>query len=234
MDRGVRLGDDHYDYNHATDSEYKRLRDEADRLYKKRLDLSHQSQQAYKSGDKAKAKQLSDELKQVAEEAEEKNIQAAEYVFRENNADSAEDEIDLHGLFVNEAEFILQRRIGEAIRTNQSHLRVIVGKGLHSQNGIAKLKPAVDQMCDDAKLNHHIDPKNTGVLVIDLSNTQSSQLPSNWAGPKPSGNVHHQPYAQQQPQYQQNHQQSSQGNQQGNDDIVVTIVKLICACFNSK
>lgn len=233
-------GDNSRDYNHATDSEYKRLRQQADELYGKRTLLSQQSQQAFKSGDKQRAHELSQQAKDVLAQAEQCNRRAAEYVFRENNADSAGDEIDLHGLYVKEAEYILQNRLASAIRTNQSHLRVIVGKGLHSQNGIAKLKPAIDQMCDDAHLNHHIDPKNTGVLVIDLANTQSNQIPNHWGSnisqPQQAYHGSSQPQYQQQHgnqyQLQQHHQQQlpiKTGNQ-----FVDLLLKAFCACINSK
>lgn len=181
VDRGVRLDDGQRDYNHATDSTYKNYRAKADELYQKRSKLSQQSQSAYKSGDKARAHELSEQAKKIVEEAEEYNRKAAEYVFRENNADLEANEIDLHGLYVKEAEYILQNRIAAAIRSNQSQLRVIVGKGHHSAGGIAKLKPAIDQMCDECNLQHHIDPKNTGVLVIDLNNTNHDQIPQGWS-----------------------------------------------------
>lgn len=141
IDRGVKLVDDETterDYNHATDSEYKRLRSEADRLFQRRNQLSQQSQAAYKQGDGKRAHELSEEAKKVVAQADDYNRKAAEFVFRENNEDSKPDEIDLHGLYVKEAEWILQRRIAHDIQTNQSHIRVIVGKGLHSANGVAK------------------------------------------------------------------------------------------------
>ena len=55
-----------------------------------------------------KAHELSEELKRILAQAEECNRKAAEYVFRENNEDSGPDEIDLHGLYVKEAEWILK------------------------------------------------------------------------------------------------------------------------------
>lgn len=225
IDRGVKLSEGQ-DYNHATDGEYKRLRDEADRLYQKRAELLRQSQQAFKQGDKLRAKQLSDELKRVLEQAEDKNFEAANYVFQANNTDSAPDEIDLHGLYVKEAEAILLRRITQAVNNGEDHLRVIVGKGLHSKNGIAKIKPAVDQMCDDLHLNHYIDPKNLGVLVIELN--QNSHVS------KPQQAYH----APQQPQYhqQQGHQQLGGYSQQPhnnnkNDDLVVKLARVLCNAF---
>lgn len=238
LDRGAALFDSNHqrDYNHATDSNYKNLRAQADEAYKKRSHLSLESQKAFKRGDKARAHDLSEQAKAALQQAENYNRQAAEYVFRENNSDSAGDEIDLHGLYVKEAEYILQQRLSAAIRSNQSHLRVIVGKGLHSANGIAKLKPAIDQMCDDCHLRHHIDPKNTGVLVVDLTNASAGQIPDHW-GPisQPQQGYH----GGSQPQYhpQQGHQ--PQHYQQQNDfktgnQLVDLLLKAFCACVNSK
>lgn len=245
MDRGVKLGDSQRDYNHATDSEYLRLRGLADAAYKKRNALSQQSQSAYKSGDKAEAARLSEQLKHALQEAENYSMQAAEYVFRENNGDSAGDEIDLHGLYVKEAKWILQKRIISAVRSHQSHLKVIVGKGLHSENGVAKLKPAMDEMCDEAGLTHRIDPKNAGVLVIDLSNVDESQLPSSWSAgpemamPQPAHQQSHQQgsHGQQQyqsngqPQYQQQQQQNNGNNFKTGNQYVDMFIKIACICF---
>lgn len=225
------------DYNHATDSNYKQLRAKAHKLYEKRHELSEQSQAAYKRGDGQKAHELSVESKKILDQAEDYNQQAAEYVFRENNTDSAEDEIDLHGLYVKEAEFFLQLRIVQFIKTNQSHLNVIVGKGLHSKHGIAKLKPAIDEMCDESHLKHHIDPDNSGVLVINLANTSLNQIPSKWLKLKPSDGAYDSPSS---PQYQSNshHNQQQQHHNQHNDDIgkgiAGLLIKLVCFCLNSK
>ncbi|EGV66775.1 hypothetical protein PSN45_002914 [Yamadazyma tenuis] len=244
IDRGAKLVFDDAptrDYNHATDSNYKSLRAQAEQLYQKRNKLAQQSQAAYKAGNKQKAHQLSEQSKQVLDEAEHYNRQAAEYVFRENNTDSAQDEIDLHGLYVKEAEYFLQLRIVQEVRTNQSHLNVIVGKGLHSKNGIAKLKPAIDDMCDESRLTHRIDPHNSGVLQIDLSKTSINQLPQRWVALTPSTGVYqpsgYQSYA---PQYQNQNshsqgysqqQQQHNGNQKTNP-LVDLFVNILCICIN--
>lgn len=206
------------DYNHANDNNYKDLRARADELYKKKNTLSQQSQQAYKNGDKLLAKQLSDELKSVLTEAENYSRQAAEYVFRENNTDSAEDEIDLHGLYVKEAEWILQSRITECLNTNQSHLKVIVGKGLHSKNGVAKLKLAVENMCVSHGLKHYVDPKNSGVMIIEFANS-SGQSPT---------------YGNNTPQYQQQYGSNQQYNNQDiktGNLLVDALIKIVCGCL---
>lgn len=58
--------------------------------------------------------------------ADQFNKQASDYIFRENNAIGrvADDTIDLHGQFVEEAEEILQNRIRYAQQQGQTHLHV--------------------------------------------------------------------------------------------------------------
>jgi len=241
LDRGAKLFDGpERDYNHATDSQYQNLRSKADEFYKKRNHLSQQSQLAYKTGDKQRAHELSEQLKQALQQAEYYSEQAAEYVFRENNTDSAADEIDLHGLYVKEAKWIVQRRIEQAVRTNQSHLKVIVGKGNHSANGISKLKPAIAELCEESNLKHYIDPKNTGVLVIDLNNASSAQLPSSW-GQSPITQPQQAYHGNNQPHYSnQHHGGQTHYQQQNNQDIktgnqfVDLLIKGLCMCLNKK
>ncbi|SCW00465.1 LAFE_0C04786g1_1 [Lachancea fermentati] len=240
------------DYNHATDPEYKRLRDAAEQAYSKRQQFSQQSQQAYKSGDGAAARELSEKAKQQLEVAEKFNLQAAEYVFTQNNADSDSNEIDLHGLYTKEAQWILQRRIAAAVANRESVLKVIVGKGLHSANGVAKIKPAVEELCSEAHLANYIDPKNAGVLVVEL---QGASVPASWATTEYSSYAHggvakppsaHQaqnqpqhPNYQQQPHYQQQQQPQYQQQQpqyqqpatsNGNQDIVSAVLNFLCMC----
>ncbi|VEU20666.1 DEKNAAC101521 [Brettanomyces naardenensis] len=228
ISRGAYLSKtDGKDYNHATDSEYAQYRKLADVAYGKRAELSRKSQAAYKSGDGEKAKQYSEQAKQQAAEAEKYNGMAAEYVFVENNRDSDENDIDLHGLYVREAEYILKQRIINGVLRNQASLDCIVGKGLHSKNGIAKLKPAVEDLCKESNLRCQIDPKNTGVLMIFLN---GARIPDSWRGINPNGvgamvenmNVpdrrkpgkQQQPHYQQQPSYQQQPYQQQPYQQQ--------------------
>lgn len=224
------------DYNHAEDPTYKNLRDEALRWHDKRTELSKRSQAAYNNGDKKAAHDLSEELKEALRKAEDCNKRAAEYVFVQNNADSQGNEIDLHGLYVNEAKWVLQKRIAQALRTNQSNLEVIVGKGNHSANGVAKLKPAIDELCSEAGLNHYIDNKNTGVLVIDFTKTPNIRLPDSWdtlpLSANAGGNIQHQPRPNQAPNYQSGNNQTNVP-QTGNS-LLDMVLKLVCSCLSSK
>lgn len=231
------------DYNHAEDPTYKNFRQEAQKWHDKRTELSKRSQDAYNSGDKQAAHQLSEQLKEALHKAEECNKKAAQYVFVQNNADSEGNEIDLHGLYVNEAKWVLQKRIAEALRTGQLNLEVIVGKGNHSANGVAKLKPAIDELCSEAGLNHYIDQKNTGVMVIDFTKTPNIRLPDSWDtlpfdqqqynAPPQQLYQQHQPQGYQQPQYQQQgfHSQYQQQGSTQQESIIDIFCRALAGCF---
>lgn len=80
----------------------------------------------------ASAEKEYDRLRSLARQAHDPgtrhqyNKQASEFIFRENNAPGRvhDDEIDLHGQFVPEAEDIIEQRIRYAQSTGQTHLHV--------------------------------------------------------------------------------------------------------------
>lgn len=222
------------DYNHADDAEYKRLRDMAQKEYKRKAELSSQSQKAYQSGDGAEAKRLSEKSKEHAAKMDEYNAKAAEFVFRANNADSEADEIDLHGLFVREAIEYLEKRIGAALQRKESHLDVIVGKGLHSEHG-AKIKPAVEEMCEKYKFKYSIDDDNSGVIIIDFSGSGGHVPLSKLSArpPKKSNKVNHKMHGSNYGGNNQGHnnyhqQQQSHSNNGGNNAL---LKKIFCGVF---
>ncbi|SMN21516.1 similar to Saccharomyces cerevisiae YPL199C Putative protein of unknown function, predicted to be palmitoylated (partial), partial [Maudiozyma saulgeensis] len=135
-----------FDYNHSNDGEYKQLREQAQRHFKKHKELSLESQQSYKNGNKSQAKQLSDKSHREYREFQKFNNQAAEFVFVENNKDSMSNEIDLHGLYVSEAQYVVKKRLIYGNNHNEQDVHIIVGKGKHSSGGIAKIKPAVEEL----------------------------------------------------------------------------------------
>jgi len=119
------------------------------------LTQTTQAHEAYERGDGAMAKSLSDEGKRHQRQQDAYNKQASEFIFRENNEPGrvAEDTIDLHGQFVEEAEDILEARIRDARARGQTHLHVIVGKGNHSTGRVQKIKPRVEQVCREMGLD---------------------------------------------------------------------------------
>ncbi|CAE7061243.1 unnamed protein product [Rhizoctonia solani] len=126
------------------------------------------SKEVYQNGDRAKAKELSNEGKMHKAEMERLNKEASDWIFQQVNLDSAPDELDLHGLYVKEAIERTETAVEAARGRGDQQIRIIVGKGLHSEGRVAKLKPAIEELMVKYQLNAHIDPENAGVLIVQL------------------------------------------------------------------
>ncbi|RSH85876.1 uncharacterized protein EHS24_004060 [Apiotrichum porosum] len=156
------------DMANASDAQYTNWRNQA----RKEGDLAHQcfadSQTAYKSGDGARAHTLSVEGKQHQAKQDQIDDKAADWIFAQNNKTQPHGTIDLHGLYVREAIERVESSISEGQRSGLQELRVITGKGIHSTNHQAKIKPAVEDLMKKYNLSAELDPRNAGVLVVDL------------------------------------------------------------------
>lgn len=75
--------------------------------------------------------------------------------------------IDLHGLYVREAIKRLKQRIAQCRRENQQNFVVIVGKGLHSEQG-PRLKPAVLEYAQNSGLNFRPNSPNEGCVTFEF------------------------------------------------------------------
>ncbi|ROW17824.1 hypothetical protein VPNG_00575 [Cytospora leucostoma] len=216
QDRSARLGGHAYSHrgdDDDTEREYDRLRDLARDEASKRNSCFDRAHQAYERGDGAEAKQLSNEGKEHAAKMAQYNKQASEYIFRANNAQDkvADDTIDLHGQFVEEAEDILEARIRDAQARNQTHLHVIVGRGNHSANHVQKLKPRVESLCQELGLQYKTE-ENEGRIYVSLQGNDIPEMPPlpSWqAGNGYGGGAH----AGKQQHGQQQHGQQHHGQQ---------------------
>ncbi|WWC72848.1 uncharacterized protein I206_106812 [Kwoniella pini CBS 10737] len=163
------------DQINATNQRYTELRDKA----RKEGDEAHrcfaQSQQAYQSGDGERAHELSVQGKSHQKKQDDLDDEASSWIFNENNKSSPADTIDLHGLYVKEAIEKVEFAITSSQRSGLEELNVIVGKGIHSQGGRAKIKPAVEELMAKYNLSAHVDPENTGVLIVDLQGRGGGQ-----------------------------------------------------------
>ncbi|KAJ7497242.1 hypothetical protein FB451DRAFT_1017531 [Mycena latifolia] len=74
--------------------------------------------------------------------------------------------IDVHGLFVPEAIKKVKTALQEAILSDRKDVRVIVGRGLHSQNGRSKLRPAIMMEMERQSIPCQIQANNPGVLIL--------------------------------------------------------------------
>lgn len=132
------------------------------------------SREAYQSGNGALAKELSDQGKAHQKEMARLHWEAGEWIFNENNKHRIPGEVDLHGLYVKEAVMYVDRTIKEARQRGDRRVHFIVGKGLHSADGTAKLKPAIEEYVQKQQLVAETDPRNYGVLVVILDDSSAS------------------------------------------------------------
>ncbi|KAH0545180.1 hypothetical protein FGG08_000792 [Glutinoglossum americanum] len=167
--------------NSDAEAEYDRLRGLAREEANKRSRCFDQAHQAYERGDGATAHQKSEEGKQHAARMAQYNKQASEFILRENNAEGRvdSDTIDLHGQFVEEAEDILKERIN------------IVGKGNHSVDHVQKIKPRVEEVCQELGLQYKTEP-NEGRIYINLQGGPADIPPQHHTGAAHHGGVGHQ------------------------------------------
>ncbi|KAF7361974.1 Smr domain-containing protein [Mycena venus] len=164
----------HSDQNQINqhDAHYMKLRADANAEGDKMARCFAESHEAYGRGDGAGAKQLSNEGKEHQAKMNALNKEASDWIFVENNKDSKPGEIDLHGLYVKEAIEHTDRALQEAKQRGDSELHLIVGKGLHSQGHVAKIKPAIEELMQKHELFAELDPHNAGVLICKLDQQQ--------------------------------------------------------------
>lgn len=128
-----------------------------------------ESHQAYSRGDGALAKQLSNQGKDHQRRMEQLNKEASDWIFAENNKNRKPGEVDLHGLYVKEAVARTDQALQSAKARGDTQLNLIVGKGLHSKGGIAKVKPAIEELMQRHRVNAVLDPNNAGVLIVQIN-----------------------------------------------------------------
>ncbi len=73
-------------------------------MYARRNELYQQSQEAWHRGDRRLAKELSLEAKEAERQAKHARDEHAAEIFERNNRERTDGMIDLHGLYVKEAE----------------------------------------------------------------------------------------------------------------------------------
>ena len=83
-------------------------------------------------------------------------------------------EVDLHGLFVKEAEARVEQHVQLCRRAGITRTVVITGQGNHSRDGLAKLKPAITELCERENLNFLMDRPNPGCITVLLLDSDPS------------------------------------------------------------
>jgi DNA-nicking Smr family endonuclease len=141
---------------------------------------SAQSQLAYHRNDHQAAAHYSQLSKSHWKEHNRLQALAEREIFTSHNPEYPKDlqRVDLHGLFVKEAQVRVEQHVQLCRRAGITRTVVITGQGNHSRGGLAKLKPAITELCEKENLRVLMDRPNPGcitVLLMDLSNKTSDR-----------------------------------------------------------
>jgi DNA-nicking Smr family endonuclease len=143
--RGAGAGPSSHTPHDDDEAFVRRQRAGAESLFARRHALMDQSRAAWDGGDHAAAKRLSDEGKAAGAAAAAAQEAAAEAIFAYKNTPARlqPEEVDLHGLHVDEALRFTSRRVQADRARGAKLLIVIYGAGHHSADNKQHLKPAV-------------------------------------------------------------------------------------------
>ncbi|KAF9549724.1 hypothetical protein EC957_002788 [Mortierella hygrophila] len=156
--------------------DHEHYRSEARKNSALRQQYSQQSQTAYKSGNGAKAKELSLKAKEYGREMDRYNNMARDMVFKLNNTNRPSNELDLHGLKVREALDITRERLTKFVKNKEPNLMIIVGRGKNSINGVAKIKPAVTELVNEFHIKATPNKPNQGCIWVEPAGPEGVDL----------------------------------------------------------
>ncbi|KAF9051064.1 hypothetical protein BDZ89DRAFT_1032630 [Hymenopellis radicata] len=111
----------------------------------RRKDLQKKHATAVRNGDQKNAFTLAMDIQESAELIKKLHERAERRYYHEPTKLNGVTSIDVHGLLVPEAVTQTEKAFKQVLVEGRDSLRVIVGKGLHSRDGKAKLKPAIEQ-----------------------------------------------------------------------------------------
>eukprot|EP00008_Paramoeba_atlantica_P010161 CAMPEP_0201489520 /NCGR_PEP_ID=MMETSP0151_2-20130828/22854_1 /ASSEMBLY_ACC=CAM_ASM_000257 /TAXON_ID=200890 /ORGANISM="Paramoeba atlantica, Strain 621/1 / CCAP 1560/9" /LENGTH=241 /DNA_ID=CAMNT_0047875139 /DNA_START=20 /DNA_END=742 /DNA_ORIENTATION=- len=130
----------------ATGAKYQKEQKKVDALCAERAELFEKAEKAFKSGDKATAKELSAKGNALAPKIEEAKERAGNVLFSDRNPKGVSGKnIDLHGLQVEFAMKKVEEFLSKAKKKNLKDAEIITGAGNHSTGGNAKIKPEVEK-----------------------------------------------------------------------------------------
>ncbi|KAI0256074.1 hypothetical protein BJV78DRAFT_1168995 [Lactifluus subvellereus] len=144
------------------------IRERARRQHREMCDARARAKSARKRGDYAAERRHKQEAIDRRNAMDQLNMRAAEIIFKQKNKRLNEGTVDFHGLHVYEAVRYAKQELESASRRDDEVVRFIVGKGLHAEDGEPKIRPALVELCKKRGLTYSLDPRNAGVLIVQV------------------------------------------------------------------
>merc|ERR1712232_1186542 len=110
---------------------------------------------------------------------------AAAAIFKAKNSGYGKDQMDLHGLYVNEALSYLSDRLDatdELLRKGELELTIITGAGHHTEQGKARIKPEVIKLLHERGYPFTEQPGG-GILIVSFGEKPET-IPTHPTSPK--------------------------------------------------
>ncbi|KAI0277641.1 hypothetical protein BGY98DRAFT_917951 [Russula aff. rugulosa BPL654] len=144
------------------------LREHAKRSARDMREARDRANIAHRKGDDEAENEYRQEAR--AHESAKKNSdkRAAKIFFRVNNKAHEEGTVDLHDLYVAEAVEYAKEELQSAIYRDDNTVTFIVGQGRHSEDGVPKLRPALEELFNERRHRCSLDPGNAGKLIVYL------------------------------------------------------------------
>ncbi|KAI1742479.1 hypothetical protein F4680DRAFT_412300 [Xylaria scruposa] len=138
--------------------------------------------------------------------------------------------IDLHGLYVHEAVDFTTIRIRDNQSKGITDLHVIVGQGHHSIDHKQKIKPAIEELCENLGLRYATE-ENAGRIYINLQGDDVTHLPPP-PPPQHDGSQHRPQHHSNQQQHHSNQQQQHHGGQTQDEEQYDEVEKFLKKLIN--
>jgi len=144
------------------------LREQARAEEKERDRLHAEQKRAFSEKRYPDAVRFKVEQEEASERAMNLHRRASERYYKAHNLDQQELTIDVHRLKTREAVRKTEVAIRDALVTGETRLRVVCGRGRHSDRGLPVLRLALTKAMEDHRIESEVDPDNPGVLHIKL------------------------------------------------------------------
>lgn len=163
--------------------EGRRLRAEANAEAEERTRLMKEADRLFAAGDKQRGHETMALAKKAGERFHTKNAEAAAAILKNRNAGKGDLYLDLHGLYVAEAERFTTERLDKVASSTaqgaHAELELIPGAGHHSAGGKAAVKPAIVALLDKRQYKHEdISAGSMRVWVKGESTTAPAPAPA--------------------------------------------------------
>ena len=146
---------------------YQFFRRKAEKLCDDYMDYVEKAEAAHRRGMTRTAENYRAEARKIYDEVKKEHKIAAENIFQHNNRYRKPEEVDLHGLHMDEAEEKV-RKFLHGHRNYEGILTIITGMGNHSEGRIGKVKERILDFFENSSYTFRVPKYNKGTIEVKM------------------------------------------------------------------